>query len=1015
MLAIRQPLSVLALFCLAILPLELARRPAAGAAQPGHAVGGLIGEKYQQLRGAAGPLGHPTSDEMDAKEGKGRYQNFDHGVIGWTPLTGPKSMQAAYVQNQQLVFEWGDTSPFNYDFFLVRWDLDGKNIGQQEIKGSRTGGHWSIHLGTAGRYRIVVEGGDGNFPGSSKFRQGWSNPLYIDFVPPGPDYSYTPPAKQPLPAGRKVVAHMPQGLYLQEWMRQGGPDGPMGLPKTDVQPHRGGGKGGVVTFDNGQIAFSPDVWENGILAGYQSGDSITVDWLVSWDEPNPPSHFSYDKFIVRWDFNGKHVSDGDQVDVKEKDDTHLRCRGSYGLKANHGPGDYTILVEGADEHTLGHSTARQGWMHPVTVHFSAKDPGLDQFTSNVSLHGLHPAQSVQDAKANFDRRAAAAILANACQPLEHTMYKHEEGYATSILAMMAYPDYFQSEYLPGRDYKVRDEVIKSLRRQECGSKAGTDSSLPKRTGDYDVAMMGLVAVLYKYHHLLPPDVQDHVLGLLNKRGPLDGGDLSPYSALPIPETENHINMIETSRYLANQLLYIREGDPKYDNARNGMDDWWLQRLQHFLMHDFIEYNARPYQDYTMSALLNLYTFTSPHNPSSARVKLATQMVLDYLAAKYAVSSNDSRRSATYRRHAEGYNDPDFLGGRMDPWNCFSMQYAGTTEMGGSGGVLPGNFAWEMQWGSLSDYRVPDSILDLMIERHHRVFSQRFHHYADEAYASSLSYLIASGGHYATFAYKAAGITGKHDDIGLAVPTTFMPSGQLTTRDNMIRFEGVKDDDKRSNMGVAPDFACGINLVIPAVYQPAAVGVDDHGQHKAGNLKTEPWTFIDQSTGQIGRYYTAPPPGGIAHNMRGATSDKPLHMSAHDARAGEANAPAGPSPYGYYVAIYHRGGFGFLEAYDTTLHPGLSFNSFMEKVLGQNSKPFNNTGRNTYTMVDGRKVEFEISPDSQVFQPAEKPFFVHGTILNSGLNTGYITIDNPSLHKHIILDMRDWKAPKRVEN
>src|SRR5262249_3201977 len=228
-------------------------------------------------------------------------------------------------------------------------------------------------------------------------------------------------------------------------------------------------------------------------------------------------------------------------------------------------------------------------------------------------------------------------------------------------------------------------------------------------------------------------------------------------------------------------------------------------------------------------------------------------------AKVAVSSNDSRRSVTYRRKVE-YNSPHFLKDHYDKHTAFSMALAGTTDMVSTDmadrkkGELPGDFAWEMQWAGLSDYRLPDPILDLMVNRAHRVFFQRFHHYADEAYAGSPSYLISSGGHYATFAYKAAG-AGKHDDLGLAVPTTFMPTGQFRTRDNLIRFRGAKEDDKRSNMGVAPDFACGLNPVIPEVYRPAAVAVDSSGRRTPGNLKIGPWTFIDQSdpARQIGRY------------------------------------------------------------------------------------------------------------------------------------------------------------------
>ncbi len=627
----------------------------------------------------------------------------------------------------------------------------------------------------------------------------------------------------------------------------------------------------------------------------------------------------------------------------------------------------------------------------------------------VHLEDVEPATSVRDARANFDKRAAAAIRYEASAPIGVSLSGDGQTYGSLILAKFAYPDYFQGN---GRGYRL--EASKSLLGQRIASKSGTttDTSVGttiftaglerKRTGDYDVGLTALTAIIYKYYHVMPPEVQNHIINnLLNKRGPFDPGDLWPFGhAPPVPESENHVMMIETARYLTNQLLYRRQGDAQYDNSRNGMDEWMLKHLQHFLLNDFIEYNARPYQDYTTSALLNLYTFTSDRHPSGARVKTAAHMVLDYMMAKVAVSSNDSRRSVTFRRKSDNahspndpanYNDPNFLDGsmgRMDPQNSFSMQFAGTTDMAISPDpankrpmkTLPGHFGWEMQWAGLSDYRLPDAILDLMVNRSDRVFFQRFHHYADEAYASSPSYLISSGGHYATYAYKVAGM-GKHDDTGLALPTTFMPTGQFTTRDDLIRFEGDQDDVKRSNMGVASDFACGLNPIVPPSYQSVAIGRDSQGHPTTPKPNTTAlWTFIDQSINR-GKAY-----------------------------------PTGQFHPGYYVAVYRRDGFGFLEAYDTALHPGLEFEEFMAGVIKRNgATSFRITGWNSYVMTDGRKIQFTISPNSAVHFPAESPFFVKGTILNGAEKSGVITIDNPLMHRRITLDMRDWKAPKRTEH
>ena len=124
------------------------------------------------------------------------------------------------------------------------------------------------------------------------------------------------------------------------------------------------------------------------------------------------------------------------------------------------------------------------------------------------------------------------------------------------------------------------------------------------------------------------EVFHHILNdLLNKRGPLDMGDHSLFGT--VSESENHINMIESARYLTNDLLFRSTNDPQFDNTKNAaivivdsepeqlpsgatpgrpitvtMRDYWLRRLHHILQTDFVEYNARPYQDYTMYAIQN---------------------------------------------------------------------------------------------------------------------------------------------------------------------------------------------------------------------------------------------------------------------------------------------------------------------------------------------------------------------------------------------------------------------------
>jgi hypothetical protein len=701
------------------------------------------------------------------------------------------------------------------------------------------------------------------------------------------------------------------------------------------------------------------------------------------------------------------------------------------------------------------------------------------------------ALSVYYAKYCFDLRTAAAINFLRRQPLNDL---EKDPYGNVALAKLAFYDYFMEYPRDLAAERYHKEVVDWLRRQRVFAEAGTTiddiknpiNGQPLRKGEYDVALTALVAIIYRHYSDLPEDVRAHVINdLLNKKGPFDPNDEHPIkpnlqtaatgggagwvageflgrgaayltgqpeladawgnaagalgaaggasaaiaAGKLIPESENHLLNIESSRYLTNQLMFLRTGDPKYDNKRNGMDNWMLFHLHLFLKHDFIEYNARPYQDYHMVALLNLYSYAE--NP---KVKKAARMVLDYLMAKVAVSSNDSRRSVTYRRRVD-HDGPHFIPfseNNYDPQNAFSMAFAGTTDIANvTNKTLPASFANEMLWAGLRDYRVPDEILDLMVNRSDRMFFQRFHHgwwrgeHADEAYAASPSYLISSGGHYVSYAYSIAG-KGDSDDIGLAVPTTFMPTGQFTTRDQLIQFRGQGDPEKRWNMGVAKDFACGLNPVIPhrlrdqkgkdlgPLYPSAAIlslnqkGVADVLQgtpldklDKAGfshDVRTTPWTFINQSTPEL-------------------------------RKSSKSSSFVVPDRYGYYVAVYHSNDHvGFLEAYDTTLHhPALKFEDFIKGVLERNGKTsFHVQGRNTYIMTDGRKIEFEIAPKSLVIGWTDEesirkaPFFVKGDILKDGApykgdtGSGLIYLDNPHLDKRIILDFRDWKHPKREE-
>jgi hypothetical protein len=98
----------------------------------------------------------------------------------------------------------------------------------------------------------------------------------------------------------------------------------------------------------------------------------------------------------------------------------------------------------------------------------------------------------------------------------------------------------------------------------------------------------LIAMAYSYYPDLSPDARERLIRLLLARGrmkrpgfldtftsgiPPEDWDMAGHAGLleksiNIGETENHILMIATTRYLTNQLLFQRDGKVEHENRRN---------------------------------------------------------------------------------------------------------------------------------------------------------------------------------------------------------------------------------------------------------------------------------------------------------------------------------------------------------------------------------------------------------------------------------------------------------------
>ena len=672
----------------------------------------------------------------------------------------------------------------------------------------------------------------------------------------------------------------------------------------------------------------------------------------------------------------------------------------------------------------------------------------------------------------------------------------------AALAMMAYQDYFPDDptrlfggitqfrdpsLVVAAGYEgqpigayLRDMVNVAILQASpgwCGVN-GPDATVISTTGgfggDYDMTQMHLIHLAYSYYDELAPAARDHLINQLLARGrihrPGDDDDFTN-GGVPtdwrlagsrfgndVPETENHILCILTARYLTNQLLFQQDGEIGHDNRRNGggyrpnCTDLVLTQLRNALRCDFSEYNAKNYQEETRWALLNLCTYAYEQ-----QVRLAARMVLDYISAHIAVSSNDLRRMVPFRRRNETKNvtrvDGFMTTGLLetalgaDPMAPYFAIQAGNLrayqtsnpdlDPNGKPPLPARPWVWaiaqdggDMMKEVLSRYRLPPLIHDLFVNDLHRRFFQRLHRTPQvdeeegarncdnmEIYAGSPSYLISAGGEPATYALDpgsiGAAVSDQTQQIGVAVPTSFMPTGQSAgpSTQNMARdliqlcrfsddFDaGGEGYPATKNYGVAPDFVCGLGIHLP---QWAVAG--------------------------------AIPP----------FSDAP---GFHFVNQGSDGTSAG-----FYLAIYQDGDFALLEAFDTWLRPNVTFCSFMKRVLDNNgqanfrftpSLPESGVEEaGQYVTFNGMKIDFLIWKDhTQIARPDAAAGakvntvdyspedvvckigdagnvtdrFLNGTILNS-LGTAVTAIGNPGFADPaatITLDMGDRDHPRRV--
>ncbi|MES2619803.1 MAG: hypothetical protein V4615_03050 [Bacteroidota bacterium] len=325
-------------------------------------------------------------------------------------------------------------------------------------------------------------------------------------------------------------------------------------------------------------------------------------------------------------------------------------------------------------------------------------------------------------------------------------------------------------------------------------------------GDYDFSEVPLVTMLYLFGdkpELLYSATKENLLNNLLTHSGNKTHERTPRMLGLMRETENHILMGETSRYLKNQWLQ-EHGDTswRYDNQRNGLNGWWMACLNQKLERGFFEFNANPYAGYSLTALLTFYTYCH-----TKEVKEKCGAVLNDVFARYAQGSLQQRRYPPFRRRMERASRENFSD---DPVTSIVQTLLAKQRKHAS--VVPSK---EHQHHALltllSTYQLPDSTVDLLDGKKEPFYKQAGHGYRScpEIYSGNADYVLSAGGAQ----------RGRISQIS-ARPIVLFLNDSAAELKQCFHIPG-KGKMKHWNMsGVYKQFACGHHpVVIPPQYKP----------------------------------------------------------------------------------------------------------------------------------------------------------------------------------------------------
>lgn len=351
-----------------------------------------------------------------------------------------------------------------------------------------------------------------------------------------------------------------------------------------------------------------------------------------------------------------------------------------------------------------------------------------------------------------------------------------------------------------KDVKLVNEFL--LESVPWGN-SGTSGAL-NPLGDYDFTSIILSAILHRFKGdttILWKTTEEHLARVLLIESGAKPHTKTPRTMKIMKDTENHILMTNISQYLKNQWLVEHgETNDAFNNLNNGLEDFLLANLEELHTTGQYEFNSKPYEGYTISALLVLHAYAD-----SRKLKSKTQEVLDTWVWEYMLTTSDFRKSAPFRRRMGRFESTSLTdnasSSMMKTW--FLEHEKGVFELR----EVPHNHHQALS-ALVYDYRPPVEIWNLNFPEQ-LVFIGHGKFSSPEIHSRGDGFLLSAGGFHRSEASQL-----------VARPIVLMLNDGETDHKNCFHINGKGNWKKWNNSGVYHRFAVGEGPVqTPEKYDP----------------------------------------------------------------------------------------------------------------------------------------------------------------------------------------------------